>query len=79
MAGQLGNIRKGLQDFWTKDKISELKSAYKNTETKAYDGGKYATCLQQAFDSGQAGPDAYRKCAKEAGLAKALHELWSSQ
>ena len=79
MSAPLANVRKDLENFWTKQKIDEIKSAYRNAEPRAFDDGKYAKCLQDVFDSGQAGPAAYRKCAREAGLAKTLHNLWSTK
>ena len=56
---------------------SEVAKEYKAAIPKASKGGDFATCLRDAMEAGRAGKDAYKQCAKKAGLSSKLGAVWT--
>ena len=55
----------------------EVAKEYKAAVPKASKGGDFATCLRDAMEAGRAGIQAYRDCAKKAGLSSKLGAVWT--
>ncbi len=72
----LENLRKKLSSTVDGSWVGQLE-AKDALENIARDSG-YADCLRRAFEAG-ATRDAYRSCAKEAGISSKYKEAWGKR
>ena len=68
-------LRSTVRGVWAKPEMMDAQDAL----SKAARDSGFAACLRELMASGSAGRDAYRECAKKAGLAEAYRELWGKK
>ena len=68
-------LRSTVRGAWAKPEMMDAQDAL----SKAARDSGFAACLRELMASGSAGRDAYRECAKKAGLAEAYRELWGKK
>ena len=56
---------------------AEVKKEYRAAIPRASKGGDYAKCLKDLMERGAAGKEAYKQCAKNAGLSEKLAAVWT--
>jgi|LAFT01.1.fsa_nt_gi hypothetical protein len=67
-------IAQALAAAWTPQDRAAYRQAVGG---KASMGGAFAQCLREAMRRGTAGVEAYRRCAEQANIGKALASVWA--